>query len=135
MASWHEIDRLRKDPQAFRRLAKRLLDLANEDFTEWETAFLESIALRTDVNEFTTRQSEKLLQIRDDTETVTTYQGFSIKALLDGCSQARSDLSEADEQWIGDMRARSDRSIKRRHVARLVRCARHLNLIEADIAA
>ena len=136
MASWREIDSLRKDPTAFRALAKRLLNLPHEDYTDWEKLFLDDMAFsRKTVAEFTTRQSEKLLQIRDDAELVKSYRGFSIKALLKGCYDGRQDLDEADEAWIVDMYARNAQSIKRRHVGRLTRCARALNLIDQDIAA
>ena len=136
MASWREIDSLRKDPTAFRALAKRLLKLPNEDFTDWEKLFLDDMAFsRKAVSEFTTRQSEKLLQIRDDAELVNSYRGFSIKVLLKGCYDGRQDLNEAEEAWITDMQARNAHSIKRRHVGRLMRCARALNLIDRDIAA
>jgi hypothetical protein len=136
LASWREIDSLRKDPTAFRALAKRLLKLPNEDFTDWEKLFLDDMAFsRKAVTEFTTRQSEKLLQIRDDAELVTTYRGFSVKALLKGCHEGRPDLDAADEAWIADTYARNAQSIKRRHIGRLMRCARALNLIDTDIAA
>jgi hypothetical protein len=136
LASWREIDSLRKDPAAFRALAKRLLKLPNEDFTDWEKLFLDDMAFsRKAVTEFTTRQSEKLLQIRDDAELVTSCRGFSIKTLLKGCYDGRLDLDDTDEAWIADMHAHNPQSIKRRHVGRLMRCARALNLIDTDIAA
>ena len=65
MASWREIDRIRKAPAEFRAVAKWLLNLGAE-LTEWESIFVESICSDTEIREFTTRQSEKLLQIRDD---------------------------------------------------------------------
>ena len=83
MASWREIDRIRKTFAEFRAVAKRLLNLGAES-TEWESNFLESICNDTP-KEFTTRQSEKLLQIRDDYETITTFHGFSVETLLDKC--------------------------------------------------
>ncbi len=135
MASWREIDRIRKDPEGFRALATRLLKLPNEGFTEWETMFLESISLNRELKEFTTRQGEKLLQIRDDTELVTTCRDFSVKTLLHGCYEARLDLSEADEEWIVEIHERNSVSIKRRYIGRLMRCARQLGLIEQEEAA
>jgi len=84
MASWREIDRIRKAPAEFRAVAKRLLNLGAE-LTEWESIFVESICNDTETKEFTTRQSEKLLQIRDDYETITTFHGFRVETLLDKC--------------------------------------------------
>ncbi len=134
MADWREIDRTRKDPEALRALAKRLLTLPNQEFTEWETAFLESISFDRGNDEFTTRQSEKLLQIRDDAEYISTFHGFSVKILLGGCYQARLDLSEADEAWIKEICGKHTTSIKRKHIGRLMHCARELNLIEHEMA-
>lgn len=89
MASWREIDRVRKDPQAAADIAKRLLALPPSEFTDWELDYLRSIRRLRNVEEFTTRQSEKLLQIRDDTEEVTEVLGFSVRLLLKGCVEAR----------------------------------------------
>ena len=100
MASWREIDRIRKAPDEFRTVAKRLLNLGAE-LTEWESIFLESICNDTATKEFTTRQSEKLLQIRDDYETITIFHGFSVKTLLDKCWLG---LSESQEEKLQKMR-------------------------------
>ena len=135
MASWREIDRVRKDANGVRALAQRLLKIYPGEFTDWELDFLESISSYTELFEFTTRQSEKLLQIRDDTEPVTEYRGFSIALLLKQCWEARLDLAEADEQWVVGLRERSNISIKRKHLGRLMRCARELNIIEDEVTS
>jgi hypothetical protein len=80
MASWREIDLVRKDPQAAADIAK--LALPASEFTDWELDFLRSIRRPPNVAEFTTRQAEKLLQIRDDIEEVTEVIGFSVRLLL-----------------------------------------------------
>jgi hypothetical protein len=113
MASWREIDRIRKAPAEFRAVAKRLLNLGAE-LTEWESIFVESICNETATNEFTTRQSEKLLQIRDDYETITTFHGFSVNALLDKYWLGRCDLSEGQEQKLQKMREQSHVSVRRK---------------------
>ena len=135
MASWREIDRIRKDPTAFRALATRLLKFGT-DLTDWEKDFLASIGGDRDSKEFTTRQSEKLLQIRDDNEFVTKcHDGFSVPLLLRRCREARLDLSESDEAWIEGFFERSNGiSMKRKHVGRLLRCARELHIIEEEFA-
>jgi hypothetical protein len=130
MASWREIDRVRKDPQGAANIAKRLLSLPASEFTDWELDFLRSIRRLRNVEEFTTRQAEKLLQIRDDIEETAEVLGFSVQLLLKGCFEARLDLSEADEEWIAGRFQTSPRNIRRKHFGRLMRCARELNLIE-----
>jgi hypothetical protein len=133
MASWIEIDRIRKDPAAARALAARLLKIHRHDFTDWELDFLQSIARYHSDEELTTRQGEKLLQIRDDVELITKYHGFSIKTLIQGCYEGRMDLDEADETWIEELRGKE--AIKRRFIGRLLRCARRLGNIEKYEAA
>jgi hypothetical protein len=132
MASWREIDRIRKASAEFRSLAKRLLGFI--DLTDWEKDFLASIRDDRDHKEFTTRQSEKLLQIRDDYELVTEFHGLSVKILLRQCRDARLDLSEDDEEWIQQVFERNETSIRRKNVGRLMRCARELNIIEEEFA-
>jgi hypothetical protein len=99
MASWREIDRVRKDANGARELAKRLLKIYPGELTEWEMDFLQSITTYTELFEFTTRQAEKLLEIRDDTQPVTAWRGFSVASMIRQCYEARLDLAEADEQW------------------------------------
>ena len=130
MASWREIDRVRKDPQGAVNIAERLLALPPTEFTDWELDFLRSIRRLRNVEEFTTRQSEKLLQIRDDVEVVEEVLGFRVQLLLKGCFEARLDLPEADEEWVAGRFQVSPCNIRRKHVGRLMRCARELNLIE-----
>jgi hypothetical protein len=138
MASWAEIERVRKDPTAVRRLAKfllNLLKLSHVEFTDWEIDFLEGMARRDAEQELTTRQSEKLLQIRDDAEVISEFRGFSVRSLLRRCHDARLDLAEGDEEWVVEMFERSQSTIKRKQVGRLMRCARELQIIEDDLAA
>ncbi len=93
-------------------------------------------SLHVNPKEFTTRQSEKLLQVRDDNEFVTKcHDGFSVPLLLRRCREARLDLSESDEAWIEGFFERSNGiSMKRKHVGRLLRCARELHIIEEEFA-
>lgn len=132
MASWKEIDRVRKDPKAFRALAKGLRAHISE-LTDWEKDFLSSVNSQSDKEEFTTRQSEKLLQIRDDYESVIEIRGgFTVKIILRQCREARLDLAEDDEAWILQRYEQSPTTIRRKHAGRLRRCARELGLIEDD---
>jgi hypothetical protein len=130
VASWQEIDRIRKDPKAFRALAKSMRTHFDE-LTDWEKGFLTSIVDQSDKEEFTTRQSEKLFQIRDDYEVLTELLGgFSVKIILRKCWEARLDLSEDDEEWILQRFEQSPSTIRRKHAGGLRRCARELHLIE-----
>jgi hypothetical protein len=133
MAPWKEIDRIRKEPKAFRALAKGLRTQFAGDLTDWEKDFLEGIAGRDGKEEFTTRQSEKLLQIRDDYTSVSELPGgFSVRIVLEECKEARLDLSEDDEQW--QSYERSPTTIRRKNAGRLMRCARELHIIEQEYA-
>ena len=134
MASWREIDRFHKDTNGARELAKRLLKIYPGELTEWETGFLGSIGTYKELFEFTTRQSEKLLQIRDDLQSITEYRKFSVALLIKNVFEARLDLSETDEEWIVQIREQSRLEIKRKHIGRLMRCARELNIIEEEEA-
>jgi hypothetical protein len=132
MASWQEIDRIRKDAKGFRSLAKGLRTHIS-DLTDWEKDFLTSINSQSEKEEFTTRQSEKLMQIRDDYEIVTQLPGgFSVRIILEKCKEGRIDLLEDEEEWIAQAYERSPTTIRRKHVGRLIRCARRLNLIENE---
>jgi hypothetical protein len=136
MAYWREIDRIRKDPAAMRVLAAHLLRLPNAELTEWETKFLESISGDRTNEEFTTRQSEKLLQIRDDSEYVSEigYARSSVKILIADCQLGYLDLNEDNEKWILEF-PKGTASIRRKDIGRLLRCARDLNNIDDEDAA
>ena len=97
-------------------------------WTDWEEGFLTSLLNWSD--DFTTRQVEKLLQIRDDAEEcTTTREGLSIGSLLHSCYESRCDLDDDDADFI---KARFGRTaMKRREVGRLVRCARDLYIIDS----
>jgi hypothetical protein len=135
MASWREIDRMRKDPEGFRALAAHLLTRI-PDLTDWERDnFLPSILHQSKKEEFTTRQSEKLLQIRDDYQSITGLPGkFRVRLILQACKEARFDLSEDDEAWILRKVAINETTIRRKDVGKLMRCARQVHAIEEEYA-
>jgi|GEM_PF-1901429 len=134
MASWKEIERIRKDVGSAKRIAASLLK-THSDFSDWEKDFLEAMTSRDDDYELTTRQSEKLLQVRDDCEETSEYRGFSIQLLIKQVFEARFDLGQADEDWIDKIWQRGSLSVKRKHVGRLIRCAKELFIIDGEIAA
>jgi hypothetical protein len=133
--SWREIHKFQKDPAGAANLATRLLKLPRSEFTDWEVDFLQSMVRQHTVNkdnELSTRQAEKLLQIRDDIEEVEEVAGFSVELLLKGCHDARLDLTEGDEAWIAARLGTSQRRIRRKFAGRLMRCARGVNIIDQE---
>ena len=65
MQNYREIDRVRKDSVAVRSLAKRPLAIPNHDWTGWEVDFLEGMTRHHGPDPLTTRQGEKLMELRD----------------------------------------------------------------------
>ena len=130
MASWREIERIRTDGKAVRSMAGRLLADHRAAMRDWEVDFLEGRLVREEVEELTTRQAEKLLEIRDSVVFVSQYRGFNLKRLLHDCHHARLDLDEEDEEWIVERHAEGSGTIRYGHVGRLMRCARQLGLID-----
>lgn len=132
MADWRAIERIRKDARAFRSLARDLTDHSLDSLSEWEVTFLESIDRAVDRDEFTMRQAEKLLQIRDGiVRTETLPGGFSVRIVLDNVWQARADLSEAEERWIAFLRTESLTTVLAKDAGRVLKLAARLGLIEA----
>jgi hypothetical protein len=131
MASWIEIERVRKDPIAIRSLAKRLLKLPDHDWTEWEADFLQDRSRQKD--EINTRQAEKLLELRDEAELFSKAEGFSVASLVENCWIARDDLQyESDRTSIESLKGRT--ALKRRQLRKLFACSRELHIIEDYIA-
>ena len=110
MASWVEIERIRKDQPAFKALAKRLLADPGFERTEWEEEFLNEVSKYQ--RDLTLRQCEKLLQIRDEAEIHTNIRGLSVAALVDACHQNRFDLDEADRERIERLKAQNRRHVR-----------------------
>lgn len=131
MSSWREIERIRKDPRAFRALAASLLKNHRGDLTEWEIDFLEANTARTHADEFSTRQAEALVGIRDGLVWIDkTRDGFVVATLIRQCHEARLDLAEADEDWIVEVRDRNPKALRRRDVGRLCGLCRQLNILD-----
>jgi len=99
MASWIEIDRVRKDPKAFKLLASHLLadaDYARER-SEFATDFLENIS-QSEMEELTTRQGEILLELRDEGRRYfQTGDNLSVEILIEKFYYARLDLGNDDD--------------------------------------
>ena len=131
MQDYKEIDRIRKDLVAMRSLAKRLLNLPHADWNDWEIDFLQHMVRHKGPDAITTRQGEKLLELRDDAEYYSSVRGFSVQSLIENCWLARDDLdSEDDRKFIEQLKETSYSSIKRRQLRKLLACARELGEIE-----
>ena len=135
MQDYREIDRIRKDTVAVRSLAKRLLNTQNRDWNDWELDFLEHMARHRGPNPITTRQGEKLIELRDGAEYHSSMQGFSVVSLITNCWLARDDLnSEQDRKFIEELKATGASAIRRRQLGKLLACARELGEVEKYIA-
>jgi hypothetical protein len=104
MASWIEIERVRKDPAAFKPLAKRLLGDPTFARSEFADGFLENVA-GWKRGELTTRQGEILLELRDEAEIHRSYKGLSIAILINKCFANRFELDEQDRARIEQLHA------------------------------
>ncbi len=135
MQDYKEIDRIRKNLVAVRSLAKRLLDLPRTDWNDWEIDFLQHMARHKAPDPITTRQCEKLLELRDDAEYYSLVRGFSVQSLIKSCWHARDDLHrEDDRKFIEHLKETSCSCLKRRQLRKLLACARQLGEIEQYVS-
>ena len=115
-------------------LANRLLAAPDSDWTDWEIDFLEDMS-RHAGPDLTTRQGEKLIELRDDAESHASWRGLSVRILVEKCSLARDELEPADAAFVQKLQGCGATAVKRRQLFRLLRCARHLKLIEPHMLA
>lgn len=124
MTNWREIEKYKHDPGD---LAKLLLKTAV--LTDWEEPFLEKMAVHQ--GELSTRQAEKLLEIRDDNLWVGEIRGFSVRLLLKACWEGRHDLhTTQDFDFIEKLKARGEDRARYREARHLLDCARDLHVID-----
>ena len=128
MGSYKEQLVLGRDPVRVRAVARRLLASA-EDWTEWERDFLEGLVAEYGSDALTTRQRQKLVELREGAEYVPTIEGFDVASLIDKCWLGRLDLDYEDDIAFIEQE-RGSTSIKRRHVEQLLRCCRKLGVID-----
>lgn len=128
MTSWKEIESIKRDPAGARDMAKILL--ASAELTSWEEPFLESMKVHQ--GSLSTRQAEKLVEIRDQNQWVSTIgRDFSVRLLLNACWEARHELNDEDDTaFIDRLKARGASSARYREACRLLRCARELGVID-----
>jgi hypothetical protein len=130
MTDYREINALRRDPERARRVAQFLLALKDIEWTEWEFDFLQNIGARESLEDLTTRQSEKLVELRDDSVWHEKVDGFSLRLLIKSCNDMRHLLSKYDEEFVVRLKKEGALKLRRRDAARLMRCARTTGEIE-----
>lgn len=133
MASEREIRRLMANAASAVTMARGLLVRAN-DWTDWELDFLESIAARITSRDLSYRQAEILLELRDAASAYILIAGIPVSRLIDRLWQARLDLSEEDEAFVGGLHAAAVTSVKKRAAQRLAASAREIGLLEGYVA-
>jgi hypothetical protein len=128
MPNYREILAIQKDPARARAMAQVLCNLDDMEWTDWELDFLSSIGARQ--TDLTTRQGEKLIELRDEAVWYTAVEGFSLKALIERCHLARDELAEHDADFIARLKAAGAARLRRKDARRLLRCARTAGEIE-----
>jgi len=128
MADYREINEIQKDPARARGMAQFLSTLDDMEWTDWELDFLASIGARRE--DLTTRQGEKLIELRDESVWYTSVDGFSLKMLIVRCHLCRDELAGSDAVFIERLQAAGAMRLRRKDARRLLRCARVLGEIE-----
>lgn len=130
MTDYREINDLAKNPARAQSLARFLLALPDIDWTDWERDFLEPKAAATD--ELSTRQAEKLIELRNNAIRYTAVSGYNLAALITRCWQARDDLANEDDiAFIANLKERGQVALTRPQALRLKRCAIEIGYLEA----
>ena len=130
MASWPEIDRVRKDPGTFKPLARRLLNDPAFERSEFADGFLRNV-MSWKREELTTRQGEILLELRDEAEIHHECQGLSIAILIGKCHANRFELEETDRRRIERLHDSGRRYVTGGQIAWFKRICKQLNEMES----
>jgi hypothetical protein len=128
MADYREVVEIQKDSARARSVAQFLSTLDDMEWTDWELDFLASIGTRRE--DLTTRQGEKLIELREESVWYTAVDGFSLQALIGRCALYRDELAERDSTFIEGLAATGATRLRRKDARRLLRCARTLGEIE-----
>jgi len=133
VASWIEIDRIRKDPAGFKSLARALLINSTFEKTEWEQDFLKDKVEGKKRPEFTTRQGETLLDLRDKAAHHTKYKGLSIPILIEKCWLNRFDLDKRDQEFIEGLKASGRGYVTGRQIGWFIGICKQLGEVERHV--
>jgi hypothetical protein len=129
MTDYREINELAKNPARAQSLARFLLALPDIDWTDWERDFLEPKAAET--GELSTRQAEKLIELRNNAIRYRTVSGYNLAALMEKCWLGRDDLANDDDvAFIASLKAGGQVYLTRPQALRLKRCATELGHLE-----
>jgi hypothetical protein len=134
MASWHEIERVRKNPKTFRPLAAHLLNLPDGNWWEYAERFLRDVS-KYPHSELNTRQAEFLLKLRDDKAThFKIGNAFSVAILIERCFQARFDLDDdRDIEFVESLHKSGRTFVTGRQLGWFIRICKQLGEIEGYI--
>jgi hypothetical protein len=126
MIDYRELDALAKDPRRASLTATMLLTLEDADWNEWEIDFLENLSSwKTPLS---TRQAEKLIELRDVGVLYDKIDGFALKALIDKLWTYRHEL--ADASFIEHLKASRAVKLRKRQALKLLAYARQIGEIE-----
>lgn len=129
MANYRDNDALAKDIERVRRTATFLLNLPDAEWSDWELDFLEGMAECSRV--LSTRQAEKLAELRDDAIRYISASGFKLATIIDRCWRNRYDLDDQDDvEFIERLKARGETALRRGAALHLRDCAVALGEIE-----
>ena len=126
MIDYRELDTLAKDPKRANATAAMLLDLADTDWNDWETDFLENMsAWRSTLS---TRQAEVLIELREAGVLLAKIHGFSLKALVDRLWMYRDELTEGgDVEFVCQLKEAGTTKLRKRQAAKLLAIARKID--------
>ncbi|MFT4251184.1 MAG: hypothetical protein QM608_01700 [Caulobacter sp.] len=134
MASWREIEAIKKDRALAGRVVAGVLALGEDVLSAWELQFCGELEKRLRERGLTTGEAESLLQIRGKRQLIRIFDGFSIKSLISDCYDGRADLSERDDERIVRLKAVSPDAIRQDRLPWLLYCARRLGLLDEWLA-
>jgi hypothetical protein len=128
MTDYREINEIQRNPAVARSLAQFLSALDDMEWTDWELDFLAGIGSRR--QDLTTRQGEKLIELREESVWYTAVDGFSLQALIERCHLCRDELAERDAAFLERLKVAGATRLRRKDARRALRCARALGEIE-----
>jgi hypothetical protein len=131
MASHIEMKRLAEDLDAVRATARHMLSLADVDWSDWETDFLEHMAAYDGDEPLSMRQREKLTDLRDRSVLARDHRGIAVPALVRRCYEAIADIEDEDDAvFVTSLAAGRPTSLRRGQLHRLAGIAARLGVIE-----
>jgi hypothetical protein len=128
MTSYREIAALQRDAARARALAQGLCEIGDMAWSDWELDFLAAMATRR--QDLTTRQGEKLIELRDEATWYSVVDGFALATLIERCHLGKDELEEDDAEFIARLKASAATRLRPKEARRLLRCARTLGEIE-----